>query len=80
MGIEQNLGNFERVLRLIISVLVGIWALNTPELGMGGWLLVLAGVFLLLNGIFGRCYLWYVLDINTCQDDHGNCKPRAECP
>jgi hypothetical protein len=29
------------------------------------WFVTVIALFLILNGIFSRCYLWYILDINT---------------
>lgn len=63
--IERNLGNAERVIRLVMGLLFGGWALSQAPLNGGEWALVALFVVLVLNGIFSRCYLWYLLDINT---------------
>ena len=34
---------------------------------------------LILNGVFSRCYLWYVLDIKTCERDGKDCDTQPEC-
>lgn len=65
--IERNLGNAERVIRLAMGLLFGGWALLQAPLHGGEWALVALFVVLVLNGIFSRCYLWYVLDINTAR-------------
>ena len=62
----MNLGTLERALRFVLGVLLGGWALTQPELDTVGWLTAIAALFLVLNGIFGRCYLWHILDISSC--------------
>jgi hypothetical protein len=63
--IERNIGNAERITRLIFGLLFGGWALAQPALNGGEWTVVAVSVALLLNGIFSRCYLWYLLDVDT---------------
>ncbi len=65
--IEQNLGNIERVVRLLLGLTMGAWAVTRPDLNGVEWFVVAISVALILNGIFSRCYLWYIFDINTCQ-------------
>ena len=64
---EQNLGLVERAVRLLLGLGVGAWVLMRPELGAAEWVALIAASFLILNGIFGRCYLWLLLDLNTCE-------------
>ena len=80
MTIEQNLGNIERVLRLAAGIAFGLWAFSQPTLNGIEWFVTAVCIALILNGVFGRCYLWYVLDINTCERDDGNCPNSATCP
>lgn len=63
--IERNLGNAERVLRLLAGVWLVIWAFMQPEMNAVEWFTAVVALMLILNGIFSRCYLWYVLDLNT---------------
>jgi len=63
--IEKNLGNFERVLRLLAALVYGGWVLLQPAMNGVEWFVSLVALFLFLNGVFSRCYLWYILDINT---------------
>jgi hypothetical protein len=78
--IERNLGNSERVLRLLAGVLLLVWALGQDVMQLVDWFVVAVSSALILNGIFSRCYLWYVLDINTCQGGGKDCQPEASCP
>jgi hypothetical protein len=79
MTIEQNLGNFERVARLIAGIALAIWAVSQPALDGIEWFITVVAIALILNGVFGRCYLWYVLDLNTCERENGNCSSQS-CP
>lgn len=65
--IERNLGNVERIVRLIMGTLFGSWAISQYPLNGIEWFVTLIALFLILNGIFSRCYLWYILDINTAK-------------
>jgi len=65
--IERNLGNAERIIRLAVALVFGAWALYQAPLHGGEWALVAVFIMLVLNGIFSRCYLWYLLDVNTAR-------------
>ena len=67
--IERNLGNVERLIRLAIGLLFSVWALSQPYMNGIEWFVVAVSVMIMLNGVFSRCYFWYVLDINTCKKD-----------
>lgn len=63
--IERNLGNVERVVRLLAGVALAAWTLAQPTLNGVEWFVLVISTALILNGIFRRCYLWYILDIDT---------------
>jgi hypothetical protein len=63
--IERNLGNIERIFRLACGIALLAWALTRPALNGVEWFVILISTLLILNGVFSRCYLWYVLDLNT---------------
>ena len=63
--IERNLGNIERLVRLLIGVAFGLWAFMQPQLNGIEWLVIITSRLLILNGIFSRCYVWYLFDVNT---------------
>jgi len=63
--IERNLGNAERLTRLVIAIVFGGWAVSQPAMNGVEWFVVAVSIMLILNGIFSRCYFWYLLDINT---------------
>lgn len=63
--IERNLGNIERLTRLFMGLIFAAWAVSQPEMNAIEWFVTFVSLALILNGIFSRCYAWYVLDINT---------------
>jgi len=73
--IERNIGNAERIVRLVFGLLFGTWALLQPGMNsLAEWVIIILSVSLMLNGIFSRCYLWYLLDISTAEKP-GTCTP-----
>jgi hypothetical protein len=78
--IERNLGNAERLLRLLLGVGMFGWALMQGHLSMVDWYVIVVAVALILNGIFSRCYLWYLLDVSTCKEGDEDCRPASTCP
>lgn len=70
--IERNLGNIERMVRLLVGLAFAAWTVTQPTMNAIEWFVAAISLFLILNGVFGRCYLWFVLDINT------NADPMAE--
>jgi len=74
--IERNLGNAERIIRLLIGLSFGGWALMQSPMNGVEWFVIIVAMSLILNGIFSRCYLWYVLDVNTRKSNrHGSETP-----
>ena len=65
--IERNLGNIERVVRLFLGVAFATWAFLQPTLNIVEWFVIGISLALILNGIFSRCYVWYMLDINSLE-------------
>lgn len=75
---ERNLGNVERVVRLFLGIAFAVWAFSQPYLNAIEWFVIGISIMLMLNGIFSRCYLWYVLDINSCRQGSSEeqiCRP-----
>ncbi len=63
--IDRNLGNAERLIRLLLGLTFGYWTLSQPHLNVTEWFVGLVAMMLILNGVFSRCYLWYVLDLDS---------------
>lgn len=64
--IGKNLGRIERLVRMLAGLLLAGWVFSRPAMGGAEWLAALASLFLVLNGVFGRCYLWHLLDVSSC--------------
>lgn len=63
---KNNVGNIDRIIRLLISaVLVILWFTGTLTGTIGIVALVLAGVFTLTAAI-GFCPLYTIFGMNTC--------------
>jgi len=77
--IERNLGNIERVVRLALAALFVAWALSRPYLNPVECFVIAVAFTLMLNGVFARCYLWYIWDINTHDERDGNTPPTTVC-
>ena len=71
--IERNLGNVERVVRLIIAAIFMVWATNQHSMNGIEIMVVVIAVLLMLNGLFSRCYFWYFLDLNTADNEKSHC-------
>lgn len=74
--IERNLGNVERVVRVIFAIALSLWLLLQPSFSAVELFVAITALFLFLNGVFSRCYLWFVLDINTTQGPSNQCAPQ----
>ncbi len=78
--IEKNLGNVERLMRLIFGLTLAVWALMQPQMNVIEWFVLAMSLMLVLNGVFSRCYLWYVLEINSCSTrDKGAMPGSTQC-
>ncbi len=77
--IDRNLGNVERVVRLLLGIALAVWTVSRDSLNGIEWFVAVCSLFLILNGIFSRCYLWYVLNVNTRDDDPSCALENTEC-
>lgn len=62
-----NLGKPERAVRLVLGLLLGGWVLLQREPGALEAICALAALFLVLNALYARCYLWRVLGLSSCK-------------
>ena len=76
--IDRNLGNAERITRLMIGVVFALWSLQQPSMNGIEWLVMVLSLALILNGIFSRCYLWYIIERNNTPVD-GNMRSQTVC-
>ncbi len=71
--IERNLSNLERIVRLMAGVALLAWVLSSPYSNGIDVFVTIVAVALIMNGVFSRCYLWYVLDINSHRETSAQC-------
>lgn len=67
--IERNLGNAERITRLLMGILFALWTLQQPSMNGIEWLVMVMSLALILNGVFSRCYLWYIIERSSTRGD-----------
>jgi hypothetical protein len=77
--IGKNLGNIERLMRLLMGTTLFVWALSRPAMNGIEWFVVMVSLALILNGVFQRWYLWFVLDINTNRARRGTAHTDPVC-
>jgi len=70
---KRNLSLFERIVRPLIGLLIGSIALAQPQIGVVEAIVLLFAVFLILNGLLARCYLWKWLGLNTARNEIDLC-------
>lgn len=71
--IERNLGNIERLIRLLIGVAFAIWVFSRPYLNGIEWFIMAVSLMLILNGVFSRCFIWWMLGLNTFKTKEADC-------
>lgn len=64
---SPNLGKAERAVRLVLGLALGSWVIAQPAPGALEAIVGLASLFLVLNALSARCYLWRALGLNSCQ-------------
>ena len=63
---KKNMGNTDRIIRLIVAVIFGgLYFTNTVSGTFGIVLLALAGVFI-LTSLVSFCPLYALIGLNTC--------------
>ncbi|WP_345156555.1 DUF2892 domain-containing protein [Pontibacter saemangeumensis] len=69
---KKNMGNADRLIRLILAVVVGVLFYTGVVTGtVAIVLLVLAGIFL-LTSLVGYCPLYALLGVSTCPKTTGH--------
>jgi hypothetical protein len=77
--IEKNVGNIERIMRLFIGPSLGLWASMQPSINAIEWFVIGISIALIINGVFSRCYFWWVLDRNTRESERKGDLNRLVC-
>ena len=63
--IERNLGNVERLVRFALGCLFALWTVTQPQMTGADWFVGFIALLLIMNGVFSRCYLWYLIDLDS---------------
>lgn len=66
---KPNLSMFERIVRPLLGCVLASIALTQPEIGLLETIVLVFALFLILNGVLARCYLWRWLGMNTARND-----------
>jgi uncharacterized membrane protein HdeD (DUF308 family) len=61
-AMKPNVGNVDRILRIVVGLLLVAGAL-TGLIGLWGWI----GVVLIATGVFRFCLLYLPFGLNTCR-------------
>lgn len=62
----KNLSTFDQVVRVIIALgLIYLTHFSSVEIGIFGWLTMLAYGYLLLTSLFSFCYVYYAFNLST---------------
>lgn len=64
---EKNVGGIDRVLRIVIGLALVLGFFLNPGAAWG-WL-YLIGVPVALTGVFGTCFAYRLIGVNTCPVD-----------
>lgn len=72
--IAKNIGNIERVIRVILSVVLTVFVFLQPQITVVEIFVTVVALFLFLNGVFSRCFLWWALGINSLKPHPSQCR------
>ena len=65
MNIKENMGNLDRVIRAYIALFLVVAFFHGYTSGIIGYLSLAVAVAFLLNGIFGHCYIYRFLGLDS---------------
>ena len=63
--IKMNMSTFDRFARIIIGGVLLLIVSNVPVSGLVAWVIVIAGLILMLTGLSGWCPIYSLLKIRT---------------
>jgi len=72
--IEKNLGNIERLVRLAFGLGLTVFVLLQPHINALEIFVAVIALFLILNGVFSRCFFWWALGLNTFKPHPSECR------
>ncbi len=70
--INENMGNGDRLIRAVVAVVIVAAYFNFVIGGMAGIILLILTPMLLMNAIFGQCFIYSLLGIRTKMKEYGH--------
>ena len=67
---KRNMGNFDRIFRILIAVVIAILYFTHVVTGTWAIVLIIIGAIFLLTGFISFCPLYAIFGINTCAVKH----------
>ncbi len=64
---KKNMGSFDRTLRIILAIVLGVLILLNQFSGLGAIIFGIVAIIFVITGIVGFCPLYLPFKINTCQ-------------
>jgi hypothetical protein len=62
---KTNVGNIDRILRIVLGIALIAWWYFAPGMGLR-WLPLVLGIVALATGLMSTCPLYSILGISTC--------------
>jgi len=69
MIMKKNMGNFDRAMRIVIAIILGILIFTGKVSGTLAWILGVISVVFLITSIIGWCSLYALLGISTTKKE-----------
>lgn len=63
---KQNMGNTDRIIRILLAVVFAVLYFTNTVTGTFGIVLLVLGAVFLLTSLIGFCPLYPLVGINTC--------------
>lgn len=67
---HRNVGNADRIVRIVLAALALVWALSLGATTAGGLAVLAVGAILLVTALVGFCPLYRILGISTAAKVH----------
>jgi Protein of unknown function (DUF2892) len=69
---KNNMGNTDRIIRVLLAALIAILYINNIITGVLAYVLLAIGAIFLLTSLVGSCPLYSLFGINTCRTKKTN--------
>ncbi|MBI2731015.1 MAG: DUF2892 domain-containing protein [Sphingobacteriales bacterium] len=69
---KKNMGNTDRIIRILLAIIFGALYFTNPVTGTLGLVLVVLGVVFVLTSLISFCPLYSIFGISTCPAKKSN--------